>query len=187
MILTNYERTHKATTRQSAWNRFYWQSKIRPPICAPFGTKSYVYICTDNSTVTNSMWTNILCLCSVHYFHCSLVCSELEGLDGSPWKLVLFRVQVECQRLPRPQEGASPPIITAASRTWCWRQISRWSCCIMPSVAAMWCSVARNCECRQGDGEQHSSAWFQHAGIIATVQTPAPRGWQMRIDATLCK
>ena len=30
---------HKATTRQSVWNRFYWQSKIWPPICAPFGTK----------------------------------------------------------------------------------------------------------------------------------------------------
>ena len=42
MILTNYERTHKATTRQSVWNRFYWQSKIQPPICAPFGTKSYL-------------------------------------------------------------------------------------------------------------------------------------------------
>ena len=41
VILTNYERTHKATTRQSVWNRFYWQSKIRPPICTPFGTKSY--------------------------------------------------------------------------------------------------------------------------------------------------
>ena len=39
VILTNYERTHKATTRQSVWNRFYWQSKIWPPICAPFGTK----------------------------------------------------------------------------------------------------------------------------------------------------
>ena len=24
--------THKATTRQSVWNRFYWQSKIQPPI-----------------------------------------------------------------------------------------------------------------------------------------------------------
>ena len=44
VILTNYERTHKATTRQSVWNRFYWQSKIRPPICAPFGTKSYMII-----------------------------------------------------------------------------------------------------------------------------------------------
>ena len=41
VILTNYEHTHKATTRQSVWNRFYWQSKIGPPICAPFGTKSY--------------------------------------------------------------------------------------------------------------------------------------------------
>ena len=40
--MTNYERTHKATTRQSVWNGFYWQSKIRPPICAPFGTKSYI-------------------------------------------------------------------------------------------------------------------------------------------------
>ena len=39
-ILTNYECTHKATTRQSVSNRFYRQSKIRPPICAPFGTKS---------------------------------------------------------------------------------------------------------------------------------------------------
>ena len=37
-----YERTHKATTRQSVWNGFYWQSKIGPPICAPFGTKSYI-------------------------------------------------------------------------------------------------------------------------------------------------
>ena len=39
VILTNYECTHKAT-RQNVWNGFHWQSKIRPPICAPFGTKS---------------------------------------------------------------------------------------------------------------------------------------------------
>ena len=44
VILTNYEHTHKATTRQSVWNRFYWQSKIWPPICAPFSTKSYTCI-----------------------------------------------------------------------------------------------------------------------------------------------
>ena len=43
VILTNYERTHKAT-RQSVWNRFYWQSRIGPPICAPFGTKSCMYV-----------------------------------------------------------------------------------------------------------------------------------------------
>ena len=41
VILTNYEHTHKATTKQSVWNGFYWQSKVWPPICAPFGTKSY--------------------------------------------------------------------------------------------------------------------------------------------------
>ena len=41
VILTNYECTHKATTRQSVWNRFYWQSKTPPPRCAHFGTKSY--------------------------------------------------------------------------------------------------------------------------------------------------
>ena len=40
VILTNYERTHKATTRQSVSNRFYWQSKLGPPICTPSGTKS---------------------------------------------------------------------------------------------------------------------------------------------------
>ena len=44
VILTNYERTHKATTRQSVWNGFYWESKIQPPICAPFGTKSYLLL-----------------------------------------------------------------------------------------------------------------------------------------------
>ena len=31
VILTSYERTHKATTRQIVWNRFYWQSKSEPP------------------------------------------------------------------------------------------------------------------------------------------------------------
>ena len=45
VILTNYERTHKATTRQSVSNGFYWQSKIRPPICAPFGTIHVVSVC----------------------------------------------------------------------------------------------------------------------------------------------
>ena len=30
VILTNYKRTHKATTRQSVWNRFYWQSEPPP-------------------------------------------------------------------------------------------------------------------------------------------------------------
>ena len=45
VILTNYECTYKAT-RQSVWKRFYWQSKIWPPICAPFGIKSFgVYMC----------------------------------------------------------------------------------------------------------------------------------------------
>ena len=42
VILTNYEHTHKATTRQSVWNRLYWQSKPQPPRCAPFGTKSTI-------------------------------------------------------------------------------------------------------------------------------------------------
>ena len=47
VILTNYECTDKATTRQSVWNRFYWQSKIQPPICAPFGTMSLInYVST---------------------------------------------------------------------------------------------------------------------------------------------
>ena len=40
VILTNYERSHKATTRQSVWTWFYWQLKTWLPICAPFGTKS---------------------------------------------------------------------------------------------------------------------------------------------------
>ena len=31
---------HTKQQQDSVWNRFYWQSKIRPPICAPFGTKS---------------------------------------------------------------------------------------------------------------------------------------------------
>ena len=31
VILTNYERTHKAATRQSIWNKFYWHSKTWPP------------------------------------------------------------------------------------------------------------------------------------------------------------
>ena len=49
MILTNYERTHTATRRQSVSNGFYWQSKIRPPICAPFGTKiNFIYIVLQN-------------------------------------------------------------------------------------------------------------------------------------------
>ena len=48
VIPTNYKRTHNATTRQSVWNRFYWQSKIQPPICINFGTKLYIYTCIHN-------------------------------------------------------------------------------------------------------------------------------------------
>ena len=53
VILTNYKRTHKAATRQSVWNRFYWQSKTQPPICAPFGTKSYILLCIWTKLCTN--------------------------------------------------------------------------------------------------------------------------------------
>ena len=40
-ILTNYERTHKAT-RWSVWNRFYWQSKPSPPMMRTLSHKSAI-------------------------------------------------------------------------------------------------------------------------------------------------
>ena len=56
VILTNYERTHKATTRQGVWNRFYWQSKSPPPWCTPFGTESlYLHLCSLSVSLSLSL------------------------------------------------------------------------------------------------------------------------------------
>ena len=54
VILTSYERTHKETTRQSVWNGFYWQSKIRPPFAHHLALSHiyiqwYIYICSLQS------------------------------------------------------------------------------------------------------------------------------------------
>ena len=60
---TNYKRTHNATTRQSVWNRFYWRSKIQPPICINFGTKLYIYIHAYTT------WCRKLCKWGVLYIY----------------------------------------------------------------------------------------------------------------------
>ena len=53
--------THtQATTRQSIWNRFYWQSKIWSPICTLFGTKSYIYILLDMISHTQLLFFSFL-------------------------------------------------------------------------------------------------------------------------------
>ena len=61
---------HKATTRQNVSNGFYWQSKIWPPICSPFGTKSYLSVSLSQClphylSVSPCLCVSILCFLSV--------------------------------------------------------------------------------------------------------------------------
>ena len=77
VILTNYERTHKATSRQSVWYRFYWQSKIRPPnvhllalshICLMLNSTlnlNFIYL---HDCYTDSIFETNLLLGTEYYF-----------------------------------------------------------------------------------------------------------------------
>ena len=55
-LWTNYERTHKATTRQSVSNGFYWQSKIWPCIWLVFSINWSQMFALYVRCVGNSNW-----------------------------------------------------------------------------------------------------------------------------------
>ena len=97
VILTNYECTHKATTRQSVWNRFYWQSKIRPPICTE-SNEIERQLTFERTTTTSAnhlrIWPPLSMGTSTIWMRSWILQHSLESFDFAVGGVLLIEIEV---------------------------------------------------------------------------------------------